>query len=88
MTRERKEIGGGVAKREKEEEEKGKGMKKPGIEKPSRGQRRNKVIYVRQSSHHGWKVLCNPPPFICQNPNSVSQNVSTFGDRNLKKRLR
>lgn len=73
MTRERKEIGGGVAKREKEEEEKGKGMKKPGIEKPSRGQRRNKVIYVRQSSHHGWKVLCNPPIYMSKSKLCISE---------------
>lgn len=83
MTRERKEkrLGGG-AKREKEKGGEGKrdGGKKSGIEKTSRGQRRNKVIGVS-------KVLCNPL-FICQNPNPVYQNVSIFGDRNLKKRLR
>lgn len=87
MTRERKEMGGEQKEKRRKRRGKRDGGKKSGIEKTSRGQRRNKVIGVRQSSHHGSKVLCNPL-FICQNPNPVSQNVSIFGDRNLKKRLR
>lgn len=89
MTTQRKEERWGGRKERKGGRGEGKrdGGKKPGTEKTSRGQRRNKVICVRQSSHHGSKVLCNPP-FICLNPNPVSQNVSIFGDRNLKKRLR